>query len=96
MWQLQYPLANLPIHLVLLSDATIAWVKVAPVGRIYDQPPSGGVAAVFDEEWFVFEKSTGENEQYEYNTRYAYKELPLMLTWLQQQNLEQPEVTGVF
>lgn len=91
-YQAQIPLGGLPVHLVLVGDNTqgrVVFVKVAPVGLIFDQRERSLVSAWFDESGFtLFDQH--ESADYQYDTMYEYKELPLMLKWLQQQNLPQP------
>jgi len=86
-YQVQIPIGNLPINLVLLSDGTLVFVRVAKFGCIIDQAPEGGVGAVFYDDHFLV-----ENEEFWYNTVYRYKEKPNMLKWLQAQNLTEPSV----
>jgi len=86
MFQIQVPIGAMPVNLILLSNATLAFVKVANFGVIFDMPESG-VNAVFMEDDFRI-----GTETYFYNTVYEYKTIPNMLTWLKQQNLQEPNV----
>jgi hypothetical protein len=85
MYQMQIPIGQLPINLVLLSDGTLVFIKVANFGVIFDHK-LGGVDAIFHEDSFTI-----NGTDYFYNTIYAYKEIPEMLQWLAQQNLQWPE-----
>lgn len=91
-FQCQVPLGSLPINLVLVGNreqGRVVFVKVAPVGVIVENEVRDKVSAWFDEEGFtLFDQGTGET--FNYNTLYEYKEIPLMLRWLQQQQLQQP------
>lgn len=91
--QIQIPIGNLPVQLVLLwnrQEGGVVFVKSAPVGLIVENHERGKVSAIFDEEGF----SIGD-EDFSYNTIYNYKSIPLMLEWLQQQNLQQPSISFV-
>lgn len=83
MMQMQVAVANMPINVVLLSNETLAFVRVADFKALFDMAPSPkGVGAAFYEKMFAI-----DDVDYEYNTAYAYKQIPSMLAWLQQQNL---------
>jgi hypothetical protein len=84
MFQCQVPIAGMPVNLILLSDGTIVFIKVGPVGVIFDQPETGIVATFHESSFFI------DYVEYSYNTIYRYKQIPSMLTWLQQQNLIEP------
>lgn len=84
MMPIQIPLANLPVHLVcLMEDASVAFVKVAHVGVIFEADKKG--STLFTEDGFFL-----NGVAYEYNVRYHYKEIPDMLSFLQAQNLIMP------
>lgn len=86
MFQLQVPIGKMPVNLVLLSNGTLAFVKVYNFSVIYDMPEDG-VNAVFMEDGFMI-----EDDEFEYNVAYNYKAHPSMLAWLKQQNLQKPDV----
>jgi hypothetical protein len=86
MHQLQIPLGQLPVNLVLLSNGCVVFIKVASFDVIFDQAPEG-VDAVFMDDHFII-----DGEEHSYNTMYEYKHIPGMLKWLQQQNLQEPVV----
>lgn len=90
MFQVQMPIGNMPINLLLLSNGHVAFIRVANFNALFDQSENGGVSAVFYEEDF----SIG-GEAYQYNTAYPYKEIPKMLTWLQVQALIQPMIQHI-
>lgn len=86
MLQVQIPIGQMPINLILLSDGTVVFIKVATFGVIFDQKLDG-VSAIFEDDHFTLAES-----EFYYNTIYRYKEIPEMLQWLQQQNLQEPNV----
>lgn len=91
MHQLPIRLGSLPISLVLISDGSVAFVKSCNFKTICDVPEGvGEVVAIFDNEGFQL----GNTSNFCYNVAYKYKEIPDMLSWLQQQNLQEPQ--GVF
>ena len=75
----------MPINLLLLSNGSVAFVRVANFKTLFDQSEHGGVSAIFYEDSF----SIG-SETYQYNVAYAYKEIPDMFCWLKVQKLEEP------
>jgi hypothetical protein len=85
MHQYQIALGSLPVHLILLSNGTVVFIRVANFNVIFDQKHDG-VNAVFIDDHFTL-----SGTDYFYNTIYEYKQIPEMLAWLKQQNLQQPE-----
>lgn len=88
-YQLQVPLGGLPVNLVLVGnkeDGKVVFVVVGGPTGIYD---TGEVQALFEQRGFTlfFENDV---QEFDYNIIYSYKEIPLMLRWLQQQNLQHP------
>lgn len=88
MYQIQIGIGhNFPIGLILLSNGTLTFVKTSVVGVLYDQPgDKEAVHGIFTEEGFSL-----NDESFSYKVLYAYKEIPVMLRWLQQQKLIMPE-----
>ena len=84
MYHCQLQLAELPVHLVLMGDGTLAFIPVQQFKTILDQPEEG-MTAIFSQENF----SIGGAE-FDYGTKYFYKEFPTMLQWLAEQKLEMP------
>ena len=84
--QLQVGIANLPINLILISgnaEPSVAFVRVADFKPIFDMPEHpNGISAEFHNDKFLI-----DNEEYIYNHCYAYKSIPSLLAWLQQQRL---------
>jgi hypothetical protein len=78
-WQIQVGLGTLPVQLVCLSDASVAFVKSQPFKTIVDNN------AMFSEDGFTIGK-----DDYQYNTKIWYKEIPSVLEWLVAQKLESP------
>lgn len=93
MFQLQVSIGEtFPVSLVLLSNGTLVWIKTTQFKPIYDSPSEpDSIAAVFSEDGFTI----GDDE-YSYNRIYEYKELPSMLKWLKQQQMQEPEVLFKF
>jgi hypothetical protein len=91
MFQAQIPIGSLPINLVLVGNqhkGAVVFVVVAPINNIvYDE---GTVSAAIDYQGFTLDDGD-EYENFVYNTVYEYKSIPLMLKWLQQQNLQVPQ-----
>lgn len=95
-YQAQINIAGTPIGVVLVGNRTqgeIVIIKLLNIiGTFFDQPEAeDGIDAVFDDDSFgLKEKSELDYEEFAYNTRYQYKDIPKLLRWLQQQNLQQP------
>lgn len=94
-FQVQVPIGNLPVNLILVGnkfEAGIVFVKVAPIHKtIIDHAKLKEVSAGFTDHTIYLHDDEVE-EQFDYDTIYNYKEIPLMLRWLQQQNLQEPTV----
>lgn len=96
-YQCQIPLGGLPVNLVLVGnkeEGKVVFVKVARVGCVYDYSWQDQVSALFQDTCFQFKTGDSEfdnSELFNYDTIYDYKNIPLMLRWLQQQNLQQPQ-----
>lgn len=94
MFQAQIRLGSLPINLVLVGDSTwgeVVFVKVQEkIKTVFDEPEdTQAVMAVFTDVGFGL-STPNAADHFEYDTRYDYKNIPLMLKWLQQQKLQQP------
>ena len=87
MYQVQVAVGNMPINLLLLSNGYVAFVRVANFKALFDQSKEGDIVAMFYEEDF-----TVGAETFQYNTSYAYKEIPDMLAWLKAQELIKPVI----
>jgi hypothetical protein len=78
--QVQVQLAGLPVCLVCdLYTQRVAFVKVSNFRTIIDD------VVIFAPDDFMI-----AGEEFEYNTLYDYKDIPVMLQWLQLQNLQMP------
>lgn len=88
MFQIQVGIGkSFPVSLILVSDGRLAFVKTSRVGVLFDQPESEeDVRGVFTEDSFSL-----SDENFSYQVLYAYKDIPAMLRWLQQQKLIMPE-----
>lgn len=80
-----------PTILGCFPGATVALLRPsnARADLVIDYPPVGGVGGEFDKDNFTLYNSQGR-ESFNYNTTYSYKEIPLLLAWLKQQNLQSP------
>lgn len=77
---------GLPILLYCVSDASVILVPQTKFKTILDRSEaSGGITAILDNEGF----SIG-GESFNYNEKIFYKEIPAMLQWLKQLNMEMP------
>lgn len=86
MYQLEISLGvTFPVSLILLGNGTVAFVKTAPVGIVFDQPEQG-IPATFTEDGFEI-----DGEEFQYNTMIEYKKNEKLLSWLIQQNLQLPQ-----
>lgn len=88
MQQVQIQIGNMPIILVLLSNGGLVFVPIERIEAILDQGRE--VEASFFQDEFYFEDGVNQIEELSYNTIYNFKEYPLMLKWLKQQNLPNP------
>lgn len=91
-YQVQIPIGNMPINLVLVGNQThgsLVYIRVSSFAPIFDQGGIGDVSGYFDNESFAFTKGN-EMKEFFYNTVYEYKKVPLMLQWLKQQRLPEP------
>lgn len=92
-FQLQIPIGSLPINLILVGNrqqAGVVFVPVRDVGVVIEPLEAGKVAAIFFNYGFCLGDKSGLEEEFSYETIYEYKNIPLMLRWLQQQNLQEP------
>lgn len=96
-YQVQVPLGTLPINLVLIGNSylgRLAFVKVRPfTSAIFDLERDGHSirAAFYEDEFHIFGKQADGEEVFRYDVIYDYKHIPVMLEWLQEQKLQQPE-----
>jgi hypothetical protein len=82
-----FRIANLPIGLVCFPDATIMFAKERKEFCILDNPEKGVKACINDSQIQLYNDTREGLETVEYETKYAYKTMPLLLSWLTQQNL---------
>lgn len=83
--QISVPLNSLPLNIVYLSNGQIGLVpRGNPFPVIFDSPEQGIHAIITPEKMIV------GNIDVPYNTSLKYKEMPELLEWLVQQQLEQP------
>lgn len=82
--QISVPLNSLPLNIVYLSNGQIGLVPRGAFPVIFDSPEQGIHAIITPEKMVV------GNTDVPYNTSLKYKEMPELLKWLVQQQLEQP------
>lgn len=83
-----------PVILGCFPDATVALLRPngVPFQLVIDRPADHiqyGVWGYFDSRDFTLNQG-GDQITFQYNTTYRYKEIPLLLAWLQQQQLHSP------
>lgn len=89
MQQVELPLGTLPIKAVFLSNGLLALVRYAASPIILDQPEKSGVSAEIYSDTMVL--SLGEEkEEVSFQTMLDWKNSPLLLSWLKQQNIQFP------
>ena len=82
--QISAPLGNLPLSIVYVSNGTLGLVPKGIFPTIFDSPEKGIHAIITPEKMIV-----GTTE-IKYNTSLKYKEIPELLKWLVQQDLQKP------
>lgn len=82
--QLSAPINTLPLNIVYISNGTLGIVPKGAFPVIYDQPEQGIHAIITPEKMIVGSTNVP------YNTSLKYKEMPELLEWLVQQDLEKP------
>ena len=82
--QISAPLGNLSLSIVYISNGTLGIVPKGIFPTIFDMPEQGIHAIITPEKMIV-----GTTE-IKYNTSLKYKEMPELLKWLVQQDLEKP------
>lgn len=79
------------IDLYLISDGTVVVTQAFGYIPLYEQCP-GGITGVFENDGFSL---TGPDDpapqEYDFNTPYPYKQMPVFKAWLVQQNLQWPQ-----
>lgn len=92
MWQANIPLPSLPIMLVCSADATIEFNRTGDFNTILDSPEdSKKVKAIFAKDGFTI-----GSESYEYGEPYSYKEIPEMLQYLKEKEMDFPKFNAGF
>lgn len=91
-FQVQVPIGNLPINLVLVGNREYGQIVLIKVADFEEFDITGEVAAKVGNS--IVLKSSEGSGTFNYNTLYDYKQLPLLLKWLQQLNLREPN--GIF
>jgi hypothetical protein len=94
MMSVQLPLGTLPVNLVLVPHcAGAVFVKTATFSVVLDvdYEGQGNVEGYFYKDSFQLGNDIETAEEFFYNQIYQYKEIPVMLQWLKQQKLQQPD-----
>lgn len=90
-----FPIAILP---EIIEGKT--YVKIMPMqsilqGAVVDQVDleqfPNGVSAIFDTDGFTLSQSLDYVAEYKYHVGYPYKDMPVLLAWLKQQNMLMPQ-----
>lgn len=85
-FQVGIQMPGLPIVLYAISDASVALVPQNKLKTLIDVPSeSGGITAILDNEGFSI-----NGISFNYNEKIFYKEIPAVLQWLKQLNMEMP------
>lgn len=85
-FQIGIQVPGLPIALYAISDASLVLVPQSKFKTIVDRSEaSGGITAILDNDGFSL-----NGESFNYNEKIFYKEIPAMLQWLKQLNMEMP------
>lgn len=96
LWQVNVPLAKLPVVLCCLSDGTVVFIR-QPGLPVYWLNDKGISAFIFGDCFSLFDStdSSKELQEFEYDKQYNYRNHKMMLRWLQELNLQNP-FTGEF
>jgi len=88
MQQAHFTLRGLPITLVCLSDATVAFVVQQPFPSIFEvaEEPSQPYMH-WHKEYFILHSEGQPSITLDYSTTYPYKQMPALLAYLQLQGL---------
>lgn len=84
MHQMNLRINNLPLHLILVSDGTVAIIPNNLQTIIYDQPEEGIHATIMPEKMLVGGK------EIPYNTALRLENNPELKQWLIEQNMQAP------
>lgn len=79
---------DLGLTFVCLSDGRLMFEMNPMFVPTYDYGGKDGVTASFDRDEFYMMERDGPIERFNYGTAYPYKEIPIMLKWLVQQNMQ--------
>lgn len=85
---IQVQIGRLPLKLTCMSDGMISITRAREFGTLIDFSLKD-TYAVFDGDGIHFDTQTHQTS-YEYDTPIDYKKEPLLLEWLQAQNLVTP------
>ena len=88
--QISQPLNRLPLNIVFISNGHIGLVPQGAFPIIFDQPEQGIQAVIMSEGLLA------GSTHVPYNTSLPYKEMPELLQWLQEQEIEMPTFGQMF
>ena len=89
MQQVQVQLGSLPVILICLSTGEVVFVKRHDFKTIIDSPEQG-LIAMFSNDGFSITDNNKVAHSFDYSVMYRYKDIPAMLQYLKQQELELP------
>ena len=98
MFQLAFPINTLPLQLVCAyPPAQIAIQPTRKFNTIFSDCAEGKVASVIDSEGILLSLFDGVLKRFEveYNMLYEYKEIPILLQWLQELEMIMPKFKGI-
>lgn len=96
-------MGNMPILILCMPDASIAFAPRIRFNGIIDNEVEGEISALYRTDGFELKRGEETFEVF-YNYRYYYKQIPLLLAYVKQQNINpdalalwhQPVVREVF
>jgi len=88
--QITIKINNLPLVLICLSNGHVAIIPQGKFPVIFDSPEQGVKAVITPETMLVGTTNVP------YNTSLPYKEMPELLQWLVDQQLEMPAFGNMF
>lgn len=85
MWSVPIQMPRLPLTLTCYADAHVSFAPYTRFDVVIDQVDSELQVVVNENEIKL-----GNDEVVEYNSRYAYKQKPMLLKWLQSLSMDMP------
>lgn len=95
MQMLQFQIGQtFPLVLACFDNGTVALLKAREFSSIFDSPETGVHGAFHPDHFALWTPGRESLAEFEYSTQYNYKNIPLLLAWLKQQNLQPPQFKG--